>query len=80
LIKHIAQNQARDGKAYLNVILADATGDLEARIWSSLEDLAEPIVKGDYVQAKGKLNLFQGRKQFIIQKIFKLASDGVDES
>ena len=33
LVKYIATAEGKDGKSYLNVILADSTGEIEARIW-----------------------------------------------
>ena len=72
LVKYINVAEARDGKKYLNIILTDGTGDLEARIWSNAEDIAEVIEKNHFVRATGKLNLFQGRKQFIISDIQRI--------
>ena len=71
-VKHIALMEARDGRKYINIILSDASGDLEARIWVNAEEHIRNISVGDFVEVKGKLNLFQGRKQFIVQDIVKV--------
>jgi 3'-5' exoribonuclease len=78
LIKHIAVQESRDGKAYLNVVLSDGTGDLEARLWSNAQSIADSISKGDFVQVSGKLNVYQGKKQFILSSIEKLPSSSVN--
>jgi 3'-5' exoribonuclease len=78
LIKYMAIMEARDGKKYLNVILNDASGDLEARIWQNAEETMEQFSKGNYVQVSGKLNLFQGRKQFVIKTMTKLSAEDVN--
>lgn len=80
LVKHIQVNEARDGKSYLNVILADSTGDLESRMWNNAHQVADIVSKGDYVQVSGKVNPYQGRKQFIISRITKIDASEVDTS
>lgn len=77
LIKHIAVQESRDGKAYLNVVLSDGTGDLEARLWSNAQSIADVISKGDFVKVSGKLNIYQGKKQFILSTIDKIPSNSV---
>ncbi len=80
LVKHIAVMEAKDGKNYLNVVLADATGDLEARKWHNAQDVADVIERGDYVRVTGKINHFQGRLQLIISNIGKIDHREVDKS
>lgn len=75
LVKHIAVMEAKDGKKYLNVILSDSTGDLESRAWNDAEKIASLIPKGSFAEVSGKVNMFQGRKQFIISSI-----NAVDQS
>ena len=72
LVKYQALQEAKDGKKYLNVVLTDASGDLEARLWNATDEIASRIVKNDFVKAKGKLNQFQGRRQFILSDIVKI--------
>jgi len=71
-VKYIAVAEARNGNKYLNVILSDSTGDLESRSWNSAEEIASKIEKGDFAKVKGKTNIYQGRKQFILQSISKI--------
>lgn len=72
LVKHIALMEAKDAKKYLNVVFADGTGDLEARAWSNAEEIYGVVDKGDFLAVSGKVNLFQGRKQFIIKSYSKV--------
>lgn len=78
LIKHIALMEAKDGKKYLNVVFADGTGDLEARAWNNAEDIFAIADKGDFLLVSGKINLFQGRKQFIVKSYEKVEKDQVN--
>ncbi len=72
LVKHIALMEAKDGKKYLNIVFSDGTGDLEGRAWNNAEDIYNAVDKGNFVLAKGKINLFQGRKQIILKKYEKV--------
>lgn len=74
LVKYIATAVGKDGKAYLNVILADRSGEIEARKWQGAELALSKIKAGDIVSVSGKINLYQGRAQLIIQDMAKLES------
>ena len=78
IVKHIAVMEARDGKKYLNLILSDGTGDLESRIWNNAEEIFDQTPKGSFVLVDGKVNLFQGRKQFIVNNIDKVEEKDVN--
>jgi 3'-5' exoribonuclease len=72
LVKIINTMEDKSGKKYFNVILTDSTGDLEARLWQYSSEVENSITKNAFVKVKGKLNFYQGRKQFIITSIYKL--------
>jgi 3'-5' exoribonuclease len=72
LVKYIGTAEGKDGKTYLNVILADNSGELEARKWQGAELAMQRINAGDIVIVNGKVNQFQGRIQLIIQEMSKL--------
>lgn len=71
LIKYMATMEGKDGKSYLNVILLDSTGELEARKWHGAERVVQSLQIGDYACIKGKVNQFQGRLQLIIEEMYK---------
>jgi 3'-5' exoribonuclease len=75
LIKYMSVNEAKDGKKYLNIVFTDGNNDLEGRSWSNAEKIDEIFSKGEFILVEGKINMFQGRKQFIMQKY-----DTVDSS
>lgn len=74
LVKYIGAAMGKDGKSYLNVILADSTGEIEARKWQGAELALSRINIGDIVIVNGKVNQFQNRIQLIIQEMSKLES------
>ena len=79
LVKIFNTMEGKDGRKYFNIILSDSTGDLESRLWQYSEEIEKQITKNSFVRVRGKLNFFQGRKQFIISQIEKLNSSEVNE-
>ena len=78
LVKYISTAEGKDGKSYLNLILADKSGEMEARKWHGAEAIIGQIRSGDVVVVQGKMNLFQGRMQLIVQEISKLSDDQIN--
>lgn len=79
LVKIFNTMEDKSGKKYFNLILSDATGDLESRLWNYSEEIEKQISKNCFVRVRGKLNFFQGRKQFILNSIQKVAASEVNE-
>ena len=59
----------RQGNLYLHMELRDRTGSVGARLWNASEGLARTFEPGDYLQARGKVQLFQGALQVILAHI-----------
>lgn len=78
LVKYISTAEGKDGKSYLNIILADKSGEIEARKWHGAELVIGQIRSGDVVVVNGKMNAFQGRLQMIVTEISKLNDDQIN--
>ncbi len=78
LVKIINTMEDKSGKKYFNIILTDSTGDLESRLWNYSAEVEASITKNAFVRVRGKLNFYQGRKQFIINQIHKLDNSEVN--
>jgi 3'-5' exoribonuclease len=78
LVKIINTMEDKTGKKYFNIILTDSTGDLESRLWNYSTEVESSILKNTFVKVRGKLNFYQGRKQFIINAIQKLEQSEVN--
>lgn len=74
-VKYIAVMEGKDGRSYLNLVLADKTGELESRKWTEAHEVANRIDKGDIVSVSGKINLFQNRLQLIIKNIERVEEE-----
>lgn len=79
LVKIFNTMEDKSGKKYFNVILTDSTGDLESRLWNYSAELEKSIGKNSFVRVRGKLNFYQGRRQFIINQMEKLDASQVNE-
>ena len=78
LVKIFNVMEGKDGKKYFNIILTDASGDLESRLWQYSAEVEKNISKGTFVRVRGKLNFYQGRKQFIVSQIEKVEQSEVN--
>jgi len=78
LVKIINTMEDKSGKKYFNIILTDSSGDLESRLWQYSPEIENTILKNTFVRVKGKLNFYQGRKQFIINQIHKIDQSEVN--
>ncbi len=74
-IKYMAEMSGKDGRSYLNLILADETGDIESRLWTVPRNIVSQLEKGSFVKVSGKVNFYQGRLQFVLGHI-DLAPEG----
>ena len=68
----------RQGQLYLQVDLRDRSGMIGARLWNVSEELARTFEAGDYVRARGKVQLFQGAAQLILSAVEPISNAEVD--
>ncbi len=66
--KEIRTSQ-KTGKRYLQLELRDRTGAIDARIFQNIESATESIHADDIVKVKGRVDLWQGKKQLVIDQI-----------
>ncbi|MFN0197742.1 MAG: 3'-5' exoribonuclease YhaM family protein [Planctomycetaceae bacterium] len=68
----------RNASLYLSVDLRDRTGLINARMWNVTEESVAHIHLGDLVRVRGKVQLFQGTLQLILNYINSIERDGYD--
>ncbi|MBC7693039.1 MAG: HD domain-containing protein [Methylotenera sp.] len=78
LVKFSAVATDKNGKPYMNVVLMDRTGEVEARIWEDANKYVGQVVRDAFVYVEGRSQSYQGRKQIVISKIQILREDQVD--
>jgi 3'-5' exoribonuclease len=68
----------RNGNLYLQVELRDRTGGIGGRLWNAGEPLFRSFADGDFVQARGKVQLFQGSLQVILSALERVGEERVN--
>jgi 3'-5' exoribonuclease len=68
----------RNGNSFLQLELRDRTGAMSARLWNAGENLFKTFEEGDFLRVKGKVQLFQGALQIILNHLDKVRSEEVD--
>ena len=65
----------RNGGNYLALLLADRTGSIEAKIWDDADDCQRLVQEGDFVKYKGVVQLYNGSRQVIVERIRKISRE-----
>ena len=78
LIKFSATAVGKTGKPYMNLVLQDKTGELEARIFEDVTQHVGQAVRDAFVQVEGRCQTYQGRRQIVINRMEILREDEVD--
>src|SRR5437588_5689008 len=68
----------RNGNLYLQIELRDRTGAISARLWNAGDHLARSFDAGDFLLARGKVQLFQGALQIILSHIERMPAEKVE--
>jgi 3'-5' exoribonuclease len=74
------QRMTKQNKPYLNLVLGDKTGQIEARVW----DLSDPRIsrdfdRGDTVKVRGCVTRFDDRCQVKVEQLRKAHDDEADK-
>ncbi len=69
----------RHGQLYLQLLLSDRSGTIEARAWNSAEALYRSFEDGDFVRVEGTTQVFQGGLQIIAKRIERVSATEVIE-
>ena len=64
--------QKRTGEPYLSLLMADRSGELEAKMWDGVAEVAETFDRDDFIKVKGLVQIFQNRLQLTIHKLQRL--------
>lgn len=68
----------RNGNLYIQVELRDRTAGISARQWNAGEQVFRGFEAGDFVQVKGKVQLFQGALQMILTQLDRVDAAKVE--
>jgi 3'-5' exoribonuclease len=78
LVSRKAVPTSKSGKTYLSATLQDRTGELEARAFERVEELASALEEKAYVEVEGPVGVFQGKPQLKIESVAKVDPAALD--
>lgn len=79
----IAQKDLRssnNGTLYIHAVLADATGQMLARMWNASQELYESMPESGPMRIRGRVESYKGKPQFILEGLRQVAVGEVDPS
>lgn len=68
----------KNGGNYLSLVLADKTGEVEAKVWDNVEAIEPAFARDDFVKVKGAVQVYQNRRQLTVHKLKRLEDGEVD--
>lgn len=69
LVKEKNLAVGKNGRPFMSLLLGDATGSIDGRVWDNVDTLAREFDVGDVVKIRGSVQLFQNRKQLIVHRV-----------
>jgi 3'-5' exoribonuclease len=78
LVTHKEIRQKKTGEPYLSLILADRTGEIEAKMWDNVAEVMDVFDRDDFVKVKGLAQPYQNRSQFTVHKLRRLEEHEVE--
>jgi 3'-5' exoribonuclease len=70
--------QKKTGEPYLSLILADKTGDIDAKMWDNVSDVIDTFEKDDFLNVKGLVQVYQNKKQITLHRLQKADEREID--
>lgn len=80
-VYRIAQKDLRTtntGSLYIHAVLADATGQLVARLWNASQELYDSMAESGLMQVCGRVEMYKGKPQFIIDGLRHVDPGSID--
>ena len=77
--KQIKQKK-NSGEPYLDLMLADRTGQIGAKMWDNVGEVLESFEQDDFVKIRGLINRYNGRFQLTIHKLRRMDETEIEFS
>lgn len=61
--------QKKSGDPFLSLVLADKTGEIDAKMWDNVAEIVDSFDRDDFIRVKGLVQVFQNKLQLTIHKI-----------
>jgi 3'-5' exoribonuclease len=80
LVREKELKPKRNGGVYLHLVLADRTGELDAKSWDNPQDTAALFKRDDIVKVRGTVEVYNDRPQLIVQRIRRCEEGEFEEA
>lgn len=67
-----------NGGLYIHIVIADATGQMLARIWNASQELFDSLPDGGLAHFRGRVENYKGNRQFIVDGVRRTEPGSVD--
>ena len=78
LVKGKEVRSKKTGEPYLSLTLGDKSGDLPAKMWENVEDVAPTFDRDDFVKVKGLVQVYRNKQQLTIHRIRRCQETEID--
>jgi 3'-5' exoribonuclease len=68
----------KNGEPYLALVLADRTGQIEAKMWDNVDEFILAFEQDDFLKIKGLINKYKNRFQLTIHKLRRMEEGEID--
>jgi 3'-5' exoribonuclease len=68
----------KNGEPYLALVLADRTGQVEAKMWDNVDEFIAVFEQDDFLKVKGLINKYKNRFQLTIHKLRRMEEVDID--
>jgi len=68
----------KNGEPYLALILADRSGQIEAKMWDNVDEFILAFEQDDFLKVKGLVNKYKNRFQLTIHKLRRMDESDID--
>jgi len=68
----------KNGEPYLALILADRSGQIEAKMWDNVDEFIAVFEQDDFLKVKGLINKYKNRFQLTIHKLRRMEEADID--
>lgn len=77
LVKEKIAAMAKNGKPYMTLRLMDKTGEVDAKIWDNIDQIAPLFEKNDFLKVAAKASVYLGKMQLVIAELRKVPEEEV---
>lgn len=70
--------QKKTGEPYLSLVLMDRTGEVDAKMWDNIGDVADTFDRDDFVRVRGQTQEYNKKVQITIHSLQRISEDEID--